>query len=73
MEIRKRLGLNIRRLRREKGMSQEDFGFEAEIHRTYVSDIERGARNPTVTIVEKFAEALGVTPGYLLDADPRKK
>ncbi len=54
-------------------MSQEDFGFEAEIHRTYVSDIERGARNPTITIVEKFAEALGVTPGYLLDADPRKK
>ncbi len=73
MNIQKRLGLNIKRLRQEKGISQEDFGFDADIHRTYVSDIERGARNPTVTIVEKFAKALGVTPGYLLDADPRKK
>ncbi len=73
MDIRKRLGLNVKRLRKEKGLSQEDFSFEAEIHRTYVSDVERGARNPTITIVERFAKALGVTPGKLLDTDPRRK
>lgn len=67
MDIRSRLGLNIRRLRQEKGWSQEAFAAEADIHRTYVSDIERGARNPTITVIEKLAKSLGVTPGTLLD------
>lgn len=66
MDIRKRLGRNLRRLREEKGLSQEDFAFEAGIHRTYVSDIERGARNPTVSIVEKLAHALGTTASELV-------
>jgi transcriptional regulator with XRE-family HTH domain len=61
-----RLGRNLRRLRQEKGLSQEDFAFEAGIHRTYVSDIERGARNPTITVVEKLAVALGTTTSELL-------
>ena len=67
MDIRTRLGRNLRRLREEKGWSQEVFAFEAKIHRTYVSDIERGARNPTILIVEKLAVALGVKAGQLLD------
>ena len=67
MDIRSRLGFNIRRLRQEKGWSQEAFAAEADIHRTYVSDIERGARNPTITVVEKLAKPLGVTAGTLLD------
>ena len=46
---------------------QEAFAFEADIHRTYISDIERGARNPTIAIVEKLAKPLGVTAGELLD------
>lgn len=73
MDIRKRVGANIRRLREEKGLSQEDLGVDAQSGRTYVSELERGKRNATVTVVEKFAKVLGVTPGYLLDADPRKK
>ena len=73
MDIRKRLGMNVRRLRKEKGLSQEELGFEAESNRTYVSDIERAIRNPTVTVVDRLAKVLGVTPGYLLDADPRQK
>jgi len=72
VDIRRKLGHNVKRLRKAKRLSQEDFAFEAEIHRTYVSDVERGARNPTITVVEKFAKALGVTPGYLLDADTKK-
>lgn len=67
MEIRARLGRNVRKLREAKGWSQEDYADRAGIHRTYVSDIERGRRNPTVTVVEKLAKPLGVTPGALLE------
>lgn len=67
MDIRTVLGANVRRLRRAKGWSQEQFADEAGIHRTYVSDIERGARNPTVTVLEKLAKPLGVSTGRLLD------
>jgi transcriptional regulator with XRE-family HTH domain len=67
VNIRTGLGRNLRRLREEKGWSQEAFAFEAKIHRTYVSDIERGARNPTIMVVEKLAAALDVKPGQLLD------
>lgn len=67
MDIRKRLGRNLRRLREAKGWSQEAFAHEAGIHRTYVSDIERGARNPTITVVEKLAKPLGIRTGELLD------
>ena len=67
MDIRARLGTNVRRLRLAKGWSQEAYADEADIHRTYVSDIERGARNPTITVVEKLAKSLGVTASALLD------
>ena len=67
MDIRARLGLNVRRLRETKGWSQEDYADRAGIHRTYVSDIERGRRNPTVTVVEKLAVPFGIRPGALLD------
>jgi len=66
VDVKKRLGTNLRRLREAKGLSQEAFAFEAGIHRTYVSDIERGARNPTITIVENLAIALGVSASELL-------
>ena len=62
-----RLGLNVRRLREAKGWSQEDYADRAGIHRTYVSDIERGRRNPTITVVEQLAAPLEVTTGSLLD------
>ena len=67
MDVRKRLAENLRRLRQERGWSQEEFADRAGIHRTYVSDLERRARNPTITIVERLARALKVTPGSLLD------
>ena len=67
MNIRQRLARNLRRLREDKGWSQEKFAFEAGIHRTYVSDIERGARNPTIMVLEKLASPLGVTASVLLD------
>lgn len=40
---------------------------EADIHRTYISDLERGARNPTISVIEKLARYLKVSAGDLLD------
>ena len=68
MEIRQRLARNLRELRLKRGWSQEAFAFEAGIHRTYVSDLERGARNPTIEVVDRLARTLGVPPGELLDS-----
>ncbi|OAN46170.1 transcriptional regulator [Magnetospirillum moscoviense] len=68
MDIRKQIGLNIQRIRREKGWSQEQLAFEAGLHRTYVSGVERGVRNPTVLIVQQLADALAVPPDRLLRA-----
>lgn len=66
MDIRQILGANLKRLRTAKGWSQEQYAFEAGIHRTYVSDIERGARNPTILILVKLAAPLGVEPAELI-------
>ncbi|MFM7011688.1 MAG: helix-turn-helix domain-containing protein [Betaproteobacteria bacterium] len=66
MDIQKILGANLKRLRTAKGWSQEQYAFEAGIHRTYVSDIERGARNPTILILEKLAAPLGIDPAELI-------
>jgi len=66
-DIRQRLGKNVARLRQKSGMSQEAFADHAGIHRTYISDIERGARNPTIEVVERLAIALDVRAGSLLD------
>ncbi len=66
MDIRQRLGQNVRQLREAKGWSQEDYADRAGIHRTYVSDIERATRNPTITVVEKLAAPFGVRAGELL-------
>ena len=66
MDIRSRLGRNLRKLREREGWSQEDYADRAGIHRTYVSDIERGRRNPTITVVEKLAVPFEVTASDLL-------
>ena len=58
MDIRKRAGANIRRLRNEKGWSQEELAERTGPHRTYISSVERGVRNPTITVIEKLMIAL---------------
>ena len=72
MDIRRQLGLNVQRFRRNKGWSQEDLGFESGLHRTYISGIERGTRNPTVVIVAKLAKTLGTTASTLIDGTGKK-
>lgn len=66
MDVRQVFGTNVRRLRLEKGMSQEDFGFAAGIDRTYVSGVERGIRNPSLLLAQKFARGLSVELSELL-------
>ena len=71
MDIRRQLGLNVQRIRKERGWSQEELAFESGLHRTYISGIERGARNPTVLVLERLAEALKVAPARLFEPAPK--
>jgi transcriptional regulator with XRE-family HTH domain len=60
------LGLNVRKYRKQRGMTQEELGLDTEMERSYVSDLERGTRNPSVRAVDRLAKALGVAPHVLL-------
>lgn len=66
MDVRQVFGANVRRIRLERGLSQEDFGFVSGIDRTYVSGVERGIRNPSLMLAAKFAKGLGVPLHVLL-------
>jgi transcriptional regulator with XRE-family HTH domain len=65
-DLQRRLGRNLRSLRRAKGLSQEAFADVLRIHRTYVGGLERGERNITLKTVERIAGALGVDASDLL-------
>ena len=67
MDLRRRLARNLVRLRGERGWSQEDLADETGLHRTYVSGMERGVRNPTLLILERLAKALKVSASSLLE------
>lgn len=60
-------GNKVRKLRKEKKLSQEDLAYKANLHRTYIGMIERAEKNITLTNVEKIANALGVSINNLLD------
>lgn len=65
-DIRKQVGDKVRQIRKEKGFSQEELAFRAGLHRTYISDIERGDRNISIKNIEKIAKTLEVAPSDLL-------
>lgn len=65
-EILKVFGLNIQRLRKEKGLSQEKLAEIANVHRTYIGMIERAEKNITLLNIQKIAKALDVDPKDLL-------
>ena len=60
MNINVQLGMRIRYLRKKKGMSQ-DLALESGVNKNYLSDVERGSRNPTIVVIEKIATALEVS------------
>ena len=65
-EISSKLGLNLKRIRIKKKMSQGDIARALEVHRAYVSGIENGKRNPTLATIKKLADALHVSADELL-------
>jgi transcriptional regulator with XRE-family HTH domain len=60
------LGKNVRRFRQQKGLTQEQLAFDAEIDLTYVGGIERGKRNPSLLVIARIADALSVPLAKLL-------
>lgn len=66
MDVRKKFGKKLRALREERGWSQEEFADRAGLHRTYVSAVERGVRNPTLSVLERLAKALSVSLSELV-------
>jgi len=66
MDLVQLLGENVRRIRKAKGVSQEELALDAGMKRSYLSDLERGTRNPSVKALGRLAAALEVEPGELL-------
>jgi transcriptional regulator with XRE-family HTH domain len=57
----------LRRLRKRRGLSQEKFGFEADLHRTYISQLERGLKSPSLQTLHRIANALGIRLTELIE------
>jgi transcriptional regulator with XRE-family HTH domain len=72
MNIKKLVGANIRRVREAKGWSQDQLAEHSGLHRTYISGVERGVRNPTLEVVAEVASALGVQAGTLFEKTSQK-
>lgn len=66
-DIKKKFGEKIRRIRKKRRLSQEKLSFRASLHRTYISDIERGSRNVSLENIEKIAKALGISTKDLFE------
>lgn len=64
--ISKKLGENLKRIREKKKMSQGDIYRKTGLDRAYISRVEGGLKNPTISNLEKIARALGVEPDELL-------
>jgi DNA-binding XRE family transcriptional regulator len=60
MDVRRRVGINLQRLRREKGFSQEELAHCANVHQTYLSGVEGGKRNPSIQVLQRLMQALGI-------------
>jgi len=73
MDLRDVFAANLRRLRHEKGLAQDDLAYEAEVSRSYLSQLEKGVFYASLRIVEKLAKALGVEPHELIAPPPKKR
>lgn len=73
VNIKEKFGKNISRLRKLNAISQEELAELSGLHRTYISDMERGRRNVALENIEKVANALGQDIKELFDFDQDKK
>ncbi|BDG74399.1 helix-turn-helix domain-containing protein [Roseomonas fluvialis] len=69
MDMRRLVGRNVRRIRLEKGLTQEAFAERSGFSQQYLSSLERGTRNPTVVTLFELASALGVSHVALVEPD----
>lgn len=70
MEIRARIGWNLRQLRVRRGLSQDELAYSAGVERAYVGHLERGTKNPTVETLEKLTTVLGCDISELFSIPP---
>lgn len=68
MDIGKRIGWNVKRIRALRGVTQEDFATDSGFDRGYISGVERGVRNPSVLVLERMCAALEIDVAELFDA-----
>jgi transcriptional regulator with XRE-family HTH domain len=72
MDLRDMFAANLRRLRHAKGLSQDDLAYEAEVSRSYLSQLEKGAFYASLKIIGRLADALKVEPADLLRPPARR-
>ena len=72
MDLREVFATNLRRLRHAKGLSQDDLAYEAEVSRSYLSQLEKGAFYASLKIIGKLATVLKVEPAELLKLPPKR-
>jgi transcriptional regulator with XRE-family HTH domain len=73
MDLRQVFAANLRRLRHERGISQENLAYEADVNRTYISKLEKGISFAGLEIIGKFAAVLQVEPAELLALPSRRQ
>lgn len=73
MDLREVFATNLRRLRHARGLSQDDLAYEAEVSRSYLSQLEKGVYYASLKIVGKVAAVLEVEPAELLRLPPKRK
>ena len=61
-------GEEVTRLRKRLGVSQEELAFRAEVHRTYISQLERGLKSPTLSVILKLCRAMKTSASKLVEA-----
>ncbi len=71
MDMKRLVGSNVRRLRTLRGLTQEQFAERSGFSQQYISDLERGRRNPTIVSLFELAQALGARPAELIE-EPRE-
>ena len=73
MDLRQVFAANLRRLRHERGISQETLAYEADVNRTYISKLEKGVSYAGLEVIGKLAKVLEIEPAQFLLLPSRNK
>ena len=72
MDLREVFATNLRRLRHAKGLSQDDLAYDADVSRSYLSQLEKGSFYASLRVIERFAKALAAEPAEFLKLPPKR-